>query len=243
MYTWNAHERLEVWEAGACQHPIDRALTLLAADRPELSRDALADLPLGRRDAELLALYAALFGDELTGFYECPQCGEGLELPFSVAELSRLGDGGAAAEELDCDGVELRFRRPTSRDLAAAAVAATTQSARRLLAERCVVEARRGGAPLAAAELPDAVVDGLSERLAEVDPGAEILIGIDCPECGERASRILDVGVFLWHELGLVTRGLLAEIGCLARGFGWSEAEILSMSPSRRRTYLEMLPS
>ena len=43
---------LDVWEAGRQQHELDRALTLLAAAYPELSRDKLADLTIGERDAQ-----------------------------------------------------------------------------------------------------------------------------------------------------------------------------------------------
>ena len=42
---------LDVWETGRQQHELDRALTLLAAAHPELSRDELADLTIGERDA------------------------------------------------------------------------------------------------------------------------------------------------------------------------------------------------
>ena len=53
---------LDVWEAGRQQHELDRALTLLAAAYPELSRDELADLTIGERDARLLRLRIFMFG-------------------------------------------------------------------------------------------------------------------------------------------------------------------------------------
>ena len=46
---------LDVWEAGRQQHELDRALTLLTA-ASGLSRDELADLTIGERDARFRAL-------------------------------------------------------------------------------------------------------------------------------------------------------------------------------------------
>jgi hypothetical protein len=36
-------------------------------------------------------------------------------------------------------------------------------------------------------------------------------------------------------------RSLLAEVHSLARAYGWTESEILALSPQRRSTYLEMV--
>jgi hypothetical protein len=35
-------------------------------------------------------------------------------------------------------------------------------------------------------------------------------------------------------------RALLAEVHSLARAYGWTEPEILALSPQRRAAYLEM---
>jgi hypothetical protein len=74
---------LAVWEAGRQQHELDRALTLLAAAHPELSRDELADLTIGERDAQLLRLRIFMFGGSAGGTSECPQCGERWRIPGS----------------------------------------------------------------------------------------------------------------------------------------------------------------
>ena len=34
---------------------------------------------------------------------------------------------------------------------------------------------------------------------------------------------------------------LLMDVHLLARAYGWSEAEVLALSPARRRFYLEMV--
>ncbi len=190
----------------------------------------------------LLALYEHLFGPEMAGLTRCPKCGERLELPLSVPELRRGLDGTAETPDklADDDGVEVRFRPLNSRDLAAAVLAGQADT-RRLLAERSVVEARRDGTPIPPQKLPEAWIDRLAEHLAQCDPGAEILLDVECPECRYSYSTLLDVGELLWTALRGLARRLIREISILARTCCWSEAEILAMSHPRRRAYLEML--
>jgi len=65
---------LRLWEVGAAQHPLDRALTILAAAEPNQARRELARLPSGRRDERLLAVYERTFGSHVAGQGRCPQC-------------------------------------------------------------------------------------------------------------------------------------------------------------------------
>ena len=62
---------LAAWEAGAEQPLAQRAVLLLSAARPGPGADAWAHLPLGRRDAELLALRTELFGPRLVSVVAC----------------------------------------------------------------------------------------------------------------------------------------------------------------------------
>ena len=57
MRTLSESDLLELWEAGARRHPLDRALLILAAALPEQSHDRLADWPLGRRNEALARLH------------------------------------------------------------------------------------------------------------------------------------------------------------------------------------------
>jgi hypothetical protein len=89
------------------------------------------------------------------------------------------------------------------------------------LAGRCVVEARRGGEPVEAEEMSDEELTGLSEALAEADPGAELLFDLGCPACGAAWQQVLDVASFLWEELEAQAHRVLGEVHVLARAYGW----------------------
>ncbi len=242
MRPLSAYDLLRVWEVGEDRHPLDRALTLLAAACPELTWDELAALSIGQRDARLLTLRERTSGPRLNGFAECPGCAERLEFDVAVADLRVAGDPdtGEEAWELDTGGVALRFRLPNSRDLATILGCQNPSAARNLLVRRCVLEASRDGAPVAAGELPADVIAGLARRMSECDPQAEVLLDLRCPTCDHRWQALFDIVAFFWAELAAQAKRLLREVHALARAYGWSEADILGMSARRRQFYLEM---
>jgi hypothetical protein len=242
MRPLSPHDVLRVWEVGEHQHPLDRALTLLAAACPELTWDELAALGVGRRDARLLALRERTSGPKLNGFVECPRCAQRLEFDVAVADLlvDAEPDAGEEARELATGGLEVRFRLPNSRDLAAVVGCEDTAAARNLLAQRCILRASRDGMPVAASELPAEVVDELARAMAAWDPQAEVMLNLRCPACGHDWQALFDVVTFFWAEVAAQARRLLHEVHTLARAYGWREADILGMSARRRRFYLEM---
>jgi len=50
-----------------------------------------------------------------------------------------------------------------------------------------------------------------------------------------------DILTYLWSEIEDWAQRLLLEVHTLALAYGWSERDILAMSPRRRRLYLEMV--
>lgn len=231
-------------DAGA--RPADQGLAWLAAAWPEAAWEELAALPVGRRDARLLALYRDTFGPRLELWAACPGCGQDLDLALDADELLARagepadGESEAAAGDLTCNGFTVRFRALSGADLAAADRADGAE-ARRALAEQAVLAALSGGEPVPAAELPEEVVTQLAERLAALDPLAEVFLDLACPSCGHSWRPRLDVADCLEQELERAAHRLLEEVHALARGYGWREADVLAMSPRRRRLYLELL--
>jgi hypothetical protein len=244
MRPLSAHDLLAVWEGGEGQSPPDRALSLLAAACPELAWDDLAALTVGRRDGWLLTLRELTSGPNLDGFVECPRCAEGLEFTVTVADLRAQPTAASAHEatwETTMEGLSLRFRLPNSWDLGAAAACQDLASARNVLVQRCVLEARRDGSAIAASELPAEAVSGLARRMAELDPQADVLLDLRCPACDHSWQALFDIVAFFWTELSAQSKRLLREVHTLARAYGWREVDIISMSARRRQLYLEVV--
>jgi hypothetical protein len=230
MVAISAETLLACWEQGRMRHPLDRALLLHAVAAPELDPESLADRPVGRRNAALLALRRSLFGDELKSCVDCPECGEKLEFSLSAnAMLARAGACEADIHDVNIGGVRLRL--PTSRDLAQLAGQADEQSASRALLQRL----SDGELTEWSAELETQIASAFDAA----DPCLDLAIGLDCPACGHAWSAPFDVARFLWEEIEVRARRLLDEVHALARSYAWSEKQILELSESRRRAYLE----
>jgi hypothetical protein len=233
-------ETLALWESGQAFHPIDQGLLAVQAAFPEARQESVADWPLGRRNRALAELYCACFGPTLSGWTACRQCGE--KLQFSVDGDAVQGSGAPATADTDApwtvtiDGRV--FRLPTSRDLARLAGFADPSEAATQLLDLCVV---REGNTEAAEAWSESDVEAIGEKLALADPLAEILLDFHCPLCGETFQESLDLAGFFWSELEGRAKRLLLDVHTLAMAYGWSEADVLSLSPARRNFYLEQV--
>ena len=241
----SAHDIIRIWEMGRNQRPPDRALTILSAGHPEATWDQLADLTIGQRDGCLLDLREKTFGSILKGFAECPKCTEHLEFTMSTSDLRILKEPGFVAKEkpleLTAENVKLKFRLPKSGDLATVVSCESVQSAHSLIVQRCVLKATANGKPITAEKLPIEVINKLVERMAECEPQAEILLDLQCPACSHKWQMIFDTATFVWKEISMRAKRLLREVHILASAYKWRETDILSMSPVRRKYYLDMV--
>lgn len=226
---------LSAWEAGAARPAPDRALLLLVASYPEHAAEAWAALPVGRRDAWLMALRERLFGPRLEMVANCPRCAEGLEVEMSLADVRVSPPPVEPPCEFEHDGVRVAFRLPTSHDLSA-----VVREGEAALLARCV-EASAEGRPLAPSEIPAPVLAALDARLEEADPQAVVDVALDCPACGHGWSVRFDILATLWGEVEGWAAGLLRDVHALAAAYGWTEGDVLALSPLRRRLYREMV--
>jgi hypothetical protein len=242
MRALSSSELLSVWERGWAQPPARQALTLLASAFPDLSADALARLSVGRRDALLLTLRERLFGPRLVGLAVCQNCGERLELTFGAGEIRAAPDDEPSETlSLDADGYRVEFRLPNSQDLVDVTDCHDEPSARQLLLDRCLLIASRNGEQTAPDQLPASLVEAVTKRMATADPQADVSLALICPHCRHEWQAAFDIVSFLWSEINAWAQRILCEVHTLASAYGWREADILALSPSRRQLYLELV--
>ncbi|MEM6398644.1 MAG: phage baseplate protein [Cyanobacteria bacterium P01_D01_bin.116] len=234
-------EILNIWEIGSRQHPVDRALTILRWVFPEQSRQELATLSIGERDKYLLSVREQTFGDRLYGYTECPQCSERLEFTYSTQDLQLPENSQETVLTVIIEQLEMCFRLPNSQDLAVVVSSNSMETAYQSLVTRCLLEVKRAGIAVGADNLSVEEIEQLATAIAKADPQAEILLDFDCPACGYNWQEILDIITFLWTEISVQAQRLLREVHLLASAYGWSEREILSLSPTRRQLYLELV--
>jgi hypothetical protein len=225
---------LTAWEAGAGRPAVDRSV-MLAALASGMPASEVADLPVGECDRLLLALRERCFGPRLDGLADCPACGAALDVRIDIDELRAAAPDPSGEFVLDVAGTAIRLRPLTSRDVRACG------GDRDQLLARCV--AGPAGEPAVPGERP-AVLDpdllkAIEASLDQLDPQASVALTLDCPECGADWQAPVDVTEFVWSEVDRFARRLLADVHTLARAYGWTESDVLAVSPGRRRCYLE----
>ncbi|MBY5162631.1 hypothetical protein KR546_09040, partial [Nitriliruptoria bacterium AS10] len=118
---------LRLWEQAGPLDDQGRATALAGAVAPAADPDEVADWPLGRRDARLLQLRAAVAGPALEAVTTCPACDGELSFTLDTIALAAVdGDTDRSDEPLDeplcvrVDDWQVTCRRLTTADLVAA---------------------------------------------------------------------------------------------------------------------------
>ena len=222
---------LALWERGVGLGRWAREDSLLFAFGPPPPE-------LGARNAALLRLRGKLFDRAWPLCSRCPACAADCEF---VADCLALADQLSAVVPspsttgFDHSGRSITLRAPTVNDLREISALPDAHAAARALLARCV---SGGKAP---DELDEQAVADLSAHIERFDPGAVISFALHCPDCGHDWSAAIDVGNALWCELQRAAERALIEIDALARAYGWTEREVLSLSPARRAAYLQLV--
>lgn len=241
MRALSAIELLEAWEKAAGEDSLEQSLILLEAASVDLPKEALPSLSIGQRDSQLLTLREWTFGPEIVSVTACSNCGDRLELAFNVNEIRASPQERKEPFVVEKDGYEARFRLPNSLDLRAAQKESDIAASRRVIFERCVTDARHKGEPRSPDQLPPEIINSVAERMAALDPQADVQLDLKCPACGNHKQVAFDIGSFFWSEVNAWAQRVLREVHALASAYGWREAEILSMSARRRQLYIEMI--
>lgn len=238
-----AYEVLNVWESGHIQTLVQKTLHLLSVACPELDFDALASLSIGERDARLLLLREWMFGSRLKNMANCPKCTGRIEWEYDIADI-RLQpiqhDESTKEFSLEQDEFSIRFRLPNSLDILSVIAEGTERADPAKLLAHCIVQIQSNGKDCKADDLPEKVINTLIQRIEKEDPQADIRMILNCPYCSHQWEVHFDIMSYFWAEIDRWAQRLLQEVHILARAYGWSEQDILNMSPLRRQIYLGM---
>ncbi len=221
-----------------------RRLLMLVPAFPELSIGDLSAVALGNRNAYLFALRRSLFGSTLAAGVLCDRCREPIEFELcvedvcSIDDIERTSPAPTEPKELSFDGVTLSLRAITSRDLSALSRETPLAQAEHALRKRSIAIVSPSPEVGSIEDLSQEQLTLAIDALQEHDPYAETWLQLSCQSCKHEWSSLLDIAGYLWAEISAVVQRVLDEVATIAQAFGWSEHEILKMSPSRREFYL-----
>lgn len=209
---------LSLYEQGMAAGPAKRAALLCAAAGAD---EPARDLPLGDLDRQIWALHKTLFHGAQEATAACAHCGVVLE--FTLPPDFSLPDRqDAELVEVSYAGEAFQVRMPRLSDVASG---------------RIDFDRLAPGAPWDRPEF----VDLVEAALEAADPGLHVSIALTCHACQQVQSQVFDAVGFSWANLEQGARRLIRETARLARAFGWSESDILGMTPQRRALYLAEL--
>jgi hypothetical protein len=242
----------DTWDRAASLARPWRELALLES-ASGIPANELARLTIGERDRLLLALRIGTFGNRLECETRCPECDTRLELAFDASNLlTPIVDIAESDLEIATDAWTVRFRLPDSNDIAAA-LGGEDLSDRLVTVipkpASVIPSEARDRSPGGAVRqlLPENDPSLLSlrgmteERIAALDPQADISLDLSCAACGHRWQAPFDPAAFLFREVEAAVGRLTNEVHQLARAYAWSEESILAMGATRRRRYLNLV--
>jgi len=193
----------------------------------------LDQLALSDRDRLLAAVHRHHFGEAVEARLDCSSCGKAMELGFELADMEaslaaettadRQADGSYRLSE----GV--RFRLPTLRDVWSEVPAEPAAAARALLV-RCLLEGD-----------PDRDGPSVERAMEGLAPLLDRELEATCPECGTAQRCRFEIGAYLAACLARERRWLHHEVHRMAKAYGWSLDEILSLPRSDRRAYVRLI--
>jgi hypothetical protein len=207
----------------------------------------VSQLSVGDREALLLHIRRLTLGERIACTLSCPSCSKKMDLELRINELlfpaypvgQRLYEADVSDE---AHSYHVIFRLPNGEDqeVAAGSASQSTESAANLLLRRCVhsITAADGEC---IADLPAVVLRELPEKMAALDPQAELLFDLVCPECGTGFVVPFDVADYLCRELASNGRDFYREIHALCFHYHWTEEAALGLSRRKRRIYLDLL--
>ena len=205
-----------------------------------------ADCRSGVRDARLLDLRERLFGPDITVVAACPALRRDGRVELSRRRRSARRRGAARRRQTrsSADGYVITLPPADERRPARAGARRRPAPARaRAIAARALRDRRprrrriAGGRRRASrSRSPPRSRRAWRARSAGRRPARLPLSGVR-----QRLGRGLRHRALLWSEIHAWARQLLRDVHALARAYGWREADILALSPTRRGIYLELL--
>lgn len=243
MHPFTETELLNYWEYNMNQTMIHRGINLLCLVYTQINKEDISGLSIGERDARLIIIRERMFGYMLRNIAECPVCSEIIEWETDIRDIKlQSPDEIRTVNEyiLKESGYTIQFRLPDSMDVFEVINMDESHKKSEELLKRLIICSKFKNRTCNFSDLPEKVLKVLDQRIEKENPQAEILMNVQCMSCNHNWELQFDILSYLWSEISNWARRILNDICSLAREYGWSEHDILSMTPARRKIYLDL---
>jgi hypothetical protein len=243
------------YRSALCTALLTRCVKRIGAIAP-VTEEIARELLVADRIYALLMLRTAMFGARLQAVVTCPHadCHAKMNIDFDTTDVQVTAQAHQAAsypltlppELTGQSSLELWVRLPNGGDQEAIEPLLHAHdeegAARRLLA-RCIIR-------LGDVKHPDESEIGrlnplarqqIEAHLAALAPSVELILEGQCVACTRLFTFPFDFTEFVLRELAHGAGTIYREVHYLAYHYHWGEAEIMRMSRTKRRMYIELL--
>jgi len=215
----------------------------------KIDEEIVRSLIVGDRESLLLNLQRITWGELMECVLNCPnpECREKMDLNLKVSDLLVppypeirdvyeivLSDNGNSCK------IQFRLLRGSDQEAAADLAHRDLNAAANLLINRCLVS-REGECRDNSGILTLEFAQKISSLMADLDRQALMTLNFSCPFCRMEIATNFDIASYLFREIESRKKSLYREVHTLAFHYHWSEAEIMSLTPKKRYTYLQLL--
>jgi TusA-related sulfurtransferase len=239
----NGYDQEQLFEQQSL-HAVARMRTLLRnvvdfgkkVDQKE-KEHLLNSLAIGDFVTLVLELRKLTSGDILRCLITCPSCKQDMSADITTTQLLQKPEAAEpkSAYEAKVGDFTLRLRPVTGEDLDS--TEESNISLTEQLARLCILDST----PTLPEKLDAQFLAEINTKLAELDPQADILLNLTCPNCGLKFQVPFYPEDFFLQEVDARRAQFEGEVHWLAFNYHWNENEILSLPLSKRRRYVDLI--
>jgi hypothetical protein len=230
-------------------------------------RKIIQILPQGDRVALILNIRKIVFGDRISCIIACSNCKELMSFDLSVSKLLQPVITHPKKEyPLQIEGYSLRIRPITGADIELLFLTSNDDNSGEIhendgisdvsesskqkdnssldlmsMAEKLVRSSITFSDPPLPQILTHNFIQAVSSKLEEIDPQANIVLGLECVACHHEFQTNFNAEEFVFSEINSRGRQLYQEVHWIAFHYHWEEDSILSLPFRKRKMYLDLI--
>lgn len=237
---YDEEEMIESWGRPAFARSmalLERALTLEGEAKSDRVHD-VTGLTMGDVTALVLQLRRLTFGDVIQCVITCPSCTQEMSVDLAVGRLLlEPAREPATTCTVTADGHTVSLRPVTGEDLLRLRYRGDEMGSPEEVVKSCVVSCE----PPLPEKMSDELLAKVGSALSELDPQADLVLDLTCPNCKHRFGAPFFPEDFFLREIDARRSQFEMEVHWLALNYHWSEEAILSLPISRRKRYVELI--
>ena len=187
-------------------------------------------------DRQILVRHFAKFNntDQIWISSNCSSCGERFDFQICQSELpfKPAGDGFPYFSINTSQGL-LKFRVPTAKDILDVSDSYDEDVSIRNLLKSCLLSTESACIQL----LNKSDLELIEGEMERISPEVTEMVSVRCPDC--KHTQEIRIDPYLCLDEFNTT--IYQEVNKIAQTYHWSEREILSLSRTRRKKYLDMI--